>query len=49
MKILESFGVSALSGVGALSLGLIGITLMPGLIIFGGGAYYLLKKLKKYL
>ena len=48
-NLLESFGVSALGGVGAVSLGLIGITLMPGVIIFGGGAYYLLKKFKRYL
>ncbi|MEK6878249.1 MAG: diadenylate cyclase [Nanoarchaeota archaeon] len=42
---LEGAGVSGLVGAGAVYFGMIGVTVLSGVIVFGGGAYYLLKKL----
>lgn len=45
VQILESVGVGTLGTIGAGLVGL-GITFMPGVIVFGG-AYYLIKKIKE--
>ena len=46
-QLLEGAGVGVLSVIGVTSIGIIGITLIPGVIVFGG-AYYLLKKLNHH-
>lgn len=49
-KVLEGVGVGTLGTIGAgiiaTSVGFAGITLIPGVIVFGG-AYYLIKKLRE--
>lgn len=49
-KVLEGIGVGTLGTIGAgliaTSVGFAGVTLIPGVIVFGG-AYYLIKKLRE--